>query len=430
MAKGERGLQSLSRRLLVAMVALVGASLLLADFGAVFFLRSVLVHNLRSQLVASAHATVGFYLHSGDVPARLPLGESIAIYAENGRRAFAIGPVPETPPPLGVSQQARSLRYTVMVPGGLFLEQVNLTSVTRPVRILESVLALVTLAAVLLAGIVADGVARGLTAPLSSLSREAQRISETGDLDVSLPTDHGVREIRNLAEALQQMLGRLGQMFGALEASEQRERALREMTLHDLRTPLSTVLGTLELLAGGRLKGGEAVEAAALAQREAARLASRIRDLDAKEGDPVSDLGLSVSRAARGHLLAAGPDGTWVSAPAAEVGHVLDLLVDNAMRHNPPGTAIEVGWRREGDLALAWVRDQGVGMAREIAEHAFDRFYRGDREGGLGLGLSLVRVLVGSRGGSVDLTTAPGQGTTVTVRWPAAAPQPDRPAEN
>ncbi len=425
MATRERRLHGLSRRLLVAMVALVGASLLLADFGAVYFLRSVLVHNLRSQLMASTHSTVGFYLHTGAVPARLPLGESIAIYGLDGRRAFSIGAVPTKEPPLGLSQQARSLSYTVPVPGGVFLEEVNLTTVNRPVHILESVLALVTLAAVLLAAMVAEGIARGLTAPLSSLSAEAARISETGDLEPNLPTDHGVKEIRDLAEALRQMLLRLGQMFGALEASEQRERALREMTLHDLRTPLSTVLGTLELLAGGRLTGSAAVEAAALAQREAARLAARIRDLDAKEGEALSELGQAVTRAARGHRLVAGPQATWVAAPAAEVGHVLDLLVDNATRHNPPGTEIELGWRHDGELAAAFVRDHGLGMSPETEEHAFDRFYRGEHSGGLGLGLALARVLVESRGGRVELTTALGAGTTVTVRWPLGLPSDD-----
>ena len=421
MVRRRPALHSLSRRLTVAMVALVGASLLLADFGAVYFLRSVLVHNLQRQLVASAHSTADFYLHTGAVPARLPLGESIAIYGDNGHRAFVVGSAPEKAPPLGVSQQARSLRYTVDVPGGYLFEAVNLTPVTRPVHVLEGVLALVTLAAVLLAAILADRVAHSLTAPLSSLSAEAARISETGDLETSLPKDHGVQEIRDLAVALQHMLERLGQMFGALEASEQRERALREMTLHDLRTPLSTVLGTLELLAGGRLTGSEAVEAAGLAQREAARLAARIRDLDATEGEACADLAQAVRRAARGHTLSPGPDPAWVAAPAAELGQVLDLLADNAVRHNPPGTRVDLGWSLREHEAVAYVADEGVGMTEEAAAHAFDRFYRGDELGGLGLGLALARVLVESRGGTIALATAPGQGTTVTVHWPRAA---------
>ena len=424
MARLRQGLQSLSRRLLLAMVALVGASLLLVDIGAVYFLHSVLQQNLEIQLETSAQADARFYLRTGAVRSQQEPGESIAIYDATGQRIAAIGSAPAKIPPPGLSQQGNSLRDVLPVPGGFFLEQVDASAVQRPVRILEEVLALVTLAAIVLAALVAEGIAHGLTAPLSALSSEAARISETGDLETHLPKDHGVREIRGLAEALQQMLGRLSQMFGALEASEQRERALREMTLHDLRTPLSTVLGTLELLSSGRLKSSEAQEAASLAQREATRLATRIRDLDTQEGDPLSQLALAVRRAARGHARTDGPEDTWVTAPAAEVRQVLELLVDNAERHNPPSTEIDLGWRQDAGVAVAWVRDKGSGMPPEVAEHAFERFYRGDRHGGLGLGLALARVLVESRGGTVAMETEIGKGTTVTVRWPLADPPP------
>ncbi len=422
METDSQGFRSLGRRLLLAMVALVGASLLLVDIGAVYFLHSVLQQNLEGQLETSVQTEARLYLHSGAVRDRRALGESLAIYDGNGQRIATIGSTPLTAPPPGLSQAGAELRDVLIVPGGFFLDQVSTQTVSRPVGILEEVLALVTLAAVLLAALVAVGIARGLTAPLSALSAEAARISETGDLETHLPKDHGVREIRSLAEALQQMLRRLSQMFGALEASEQRERALREMTLHDLRTPLSTVLGTLELLASGRLKQNEAKEAAGLAQREASRLALRIRDLDTQEGEPLCDLSTAVRQTARGHMVTEGPEDAWATAPAAEVRQVLGLLVDNAERHNPPGTEIDLGWRREDGQVVAWVRDQGVGMAPEVAEHAFDRFYSGDRQGGLGLGLALARVLVASRGGSVDLETEQGKGTTAWVRWPLGAP--------
>ena len=91
------------------------------------------------------------------------------------------------------------------------------------------------------------------------------------------------------------------------------------MTLHDLRTPLATVLGTLELLASGRLGRAEAKEAAGLAQREASRLAARIRDLDTQEGEPPCDLGQEVRRVAHGHAIVAGEVDTFAVAPAAEV---------------------------------------------------------------------------------------------------------------
>ncbi len=420
MAKPRPGLQSLSRRLLLAMVALVGASLLLVDFGAAYFLHSVLEQNLELQLVNAVQSDARFYLRTVGVRDGRAFGGSVAVYDPSGRRIASFGATPGESPPLGVSRQRGVLRDVVLIPGGLFLEQVAMDTVARPVGALEGVLAVVTLAAVLLAATVAVGIARSLAAPLSSLSAEAARISETGDLETHLPQHHGVREIRDLAMSLQRMLDRLGQMFGALEASEQRERALREMTLHDLRTPLSTVLGTLELLSSGRLKRDEAKEAAVLAQREAARLAARIRNLDTRESDALSELAPTLRRAARGHKLEEGPQGLWVAAPAAEVQQVLGLLVDNAERHNPPGTSVEVGWRQEHDMASVWVRDRGVGMTPEVAAHAFERFYSGDGQGGLGLGLALARVLVASRGGSVDLATGAGKGTEVTIRWPVA----------
>lgn len=255
------------------MVALIGASLLLVDAGAVFFLHSVLRQNLELQLLNSVQNDARFFLRTGGVRGSDQLGRAVAIYGATGKRIATIGQTPAESPPLGLSQRGDALRDVVPVPGGYFLEQIGMETATRPVGILERVLALVTLAAILLAGVVAEGVARGLSGPLSALSAEAARISETGDLETHLPQDHGVQEIRSLTESLQRMLTRLSQMFGALEASEHRERALREMTLHDLRTPLATVLGTLELLASGRLGRAEAKEAAGLAQREASRLA-------------------------------------------------------------------------------------------------------------------------------------------------------------
>lgn len=148
----------------------------------------------------------------------------------------------------------------------------------------------------------------------------------------------------------------------------------------------------------------------------------RIRDLDTQEGEPLCDLGQEVRRVARAHEVMEAEDRVWAAAPAAEARQVLGILVDNAERHNPQGTPIELGWRREGELAAAWVRDEGAGMTPDVVAHAFDRFFRGDRQGGLGLGLALAKVLVESRGGTVEIETAEGKGTRVDVRWPVGHP--------
>ena len=102
-------------------------------------------------------------------------------------------------------------------------------------------------------------------------------------------------------------------------------------------------------------------------------------------------------------------------------------LVRNALVHTPQSATIRVSVRREpGGSAVAEVADDGPGMTREQAAHAFDRFYRADPgrardRGGSGLGLAIVEAIAHAHGGRATLATAPGAGTTVRLELPAAA---------
>ncbi|MGV3759126.1 MAG: sensor histidine kinase [Actinomycetota bacterium] len=98
-------------------------------------------------------------------------------------------------------------------------------------------------------------------------------------------------------------------------------------------------------------------------------------------------------------------------------------LVGNALVHAPEA-AVRVGVRREGEEVVVQVADDGPGMSADDAGRAFERFYRADasrsrHQGGSGLGLAIVDAVVRSHGGTATIDTAPGQGTTVTVRLPA-----------
>jgi signal transduction histidine kinase len=101
---------------------------------------------------------------------------------------------------------------------------------------------------------------------------------------------------------------------------------------------------------------------------------------------------------------------------------VLNLL-DNAIKYTPSGGTVTAGWGIDGDRAELWVRDSGIGIAKEDSERVFDRFYRVDKarsrtEGGAGLGLSICRWIAEAHGGSISVRSEPGQGTTFTVRLP------------
>jgi signal transduction histidine kinase len=120
------------------------------------------------------------------------------------------------------------------------------------------------------------------------------------------------------------------------------------------------------------------------------------------------------------------------------LAQVLDNLVNNALRHTPPGGVVTLRLEAQESCARLIVADTGRGIAAEHLPHVFERFYRADKArarpgGGTGLGLAIVKHLAEAHGGWVTAESVPGQGTRFTV-WlplrpagaaaPAAAPLP------
>ena len=115
-----------------------------------------------------------------------------------------------------------------------------------------------------------------------------------------------------------------------------------------------------------------------------------------------------------------------VDADPDRLAQALLILIDNALRHTRRGGHVSVGTRRERGDAVVRVRDDGEGIAPADLPHVFDRFYRAGKartaEGGAGLGLAIARALVRAHGGELSLESAPGAGTTATIRLPADPP--------
>jgi len=115
------------------------------------------------------------------------------------------------------------------------------------------------------------------------------------------------------------------------------------------------------------------------------------------------------------------------------LGQVLGNLLENAVKYSPRQQPCELGVRPDGDRLVLWVRDHGAGIPRSELERIFDRFYQVDDSDtrpvtGIGLGLHLVRELVGVLGGTIEVETRPGAGSRFTVvlpvRHPGARPPP------
>jgi signal transduction histidine kinase len=143
-----------------------------------------------------------------------------------------------------------------------------------------------------------------------------------------------------------------------------------------------------------------------------------------------ADLGELAREATSGFEPQAAASGVTLAVDAADdlpdleldprrIRQVVANLVSNALRHTPRGGEVRVAARRTPSGAELEVRDTGSGMGAEAAAHAFDRFWRAGESSGAGLGLAIVRDLVVAHGGDVQLVSAPGEGTSVRISFPA-----------
>ncbi|MBV9792298.1 MAG: HAMP domain-containing histidine kinase [Actinobacteria bacterium] len=290
---------------------------------------------------------------------------------------------------------------------------------------------------------------RGL-APLNQMATTAQRITAQGDLTARMPDPGDHAEVGGLADAINTMLDRIQQAFGARLRSEQKVRQFAADASHELRTPLTTIRGYAELYGHGALGPDQLPTAMRRIDEESQRMSRLVAELlelarlDRSSSLSLTriDLALLVRDAAadaaavepgRPISIQAPPE-LPVVADEPRIRQVLANLLANVREHTPPGTPVALGLSAAAGGALIEVADAGPGMSPEDAARAFDRFHRGRRDEGdgggdgddgarsdqgSGLGLSIVQAIAVAHNGHADLASAPGQGTRVRVWLPA-----------
>jgi signal transduction histidine kinase/DNA-binding response OmpR family regulator len=226
---------------------------------------------------------------------------------------------------------------------------------------------------------------------------------------------------------------------------EIRDRDLRKdqflaMLAHELRNPLaviSSALGILEVLGHREDPGDKARDAI---RRQLHNLTQLIDDLvdvarittgkitmtrrPVNLAESAERCLSAVAGQTREHAIRIVSRDTWVEADAVRVDQILTNLIENARKYTPKGGSIQIRVEPDGAHGIFEIEDTGAGMAPHVLAHAFDLFFQGERspnraEGGLGIGLTLVRQLVERHGGTIEAASmGEGRGSRFTVRLP------------
>ncbi len=233
-----------------------------------------------------------------------------------------------------------------------------------------------------------------------------------------------------------------------LQALDTYKSQLIATVSHELKSPLTTVAGHLEMLESGTITIGEQARTSLAAiGRASDRMTRVIEDLlllrkvgDSHKPprlDPV-DLGELVRDAVALTALAAAEKELRVQVELRgrhalalgepdELDKVVHNLVSNAVKYTPTGGWVQITAERSGTQSVLTVRDEGIGISEEDQQHLFTEFFRSTNPvavalPGTGLGLTIVRRIVERHGGAIEVESAPGVGSTFRVTLPAPAP--------
>ncbi len=313
-----------------------------------------------------------------------------------------------------------------------------LSEVSSEVDNLRLILLIGVLAATALAFGAGSLVARRAITPIAELTAAASEIERTGDLSRSLPEPTADDEVAVLSRTLASMLTSLAGARTETESMLERQRAFVADASHELRTPLTSVLANLELLVES-LDGADR-EAAQSALRSTQRMRRLVGDLlllaraDAGRvatrepldlADTVLEAASELEPASHDHVLELDVRPTPTVGSRDDLQRVVTNLVENALRHTPPGTRVTASARSlPGGGAELVVADDGPGIPPDTREKIFERFVRGagDRGGSFGLGLAIVAAVVAAHDGTVTVDESPHGGARFTVRLPPPEP--------
>lgn len=270
--------------------------------------------------------------------------------------------------------------------------------------------------------------------PVRRVSRLAQDIQQTADFSRRLPMAGARGEMKELASTFNAMIARVERTLDA-------QRAFLADSSHELRRPLTVLRTNIDVIKNPDLSPQERSASLAEMSAEAMSMSRLISDLlllsretpQAIQATLVDYSALCQQTMTRlrtqddGHELVSDvPPGVRVLGDRERLEQMLWNLLENAARYTPNGGRIALRLQSEDSVARIEIADEGVGIPEEDQPHLFERFFRGElaramQGEGSGLGLAIVQYVVEAHGGSVRITSKPGEGTVVVVDLPLAA---------
>ncbi len=275
---------------------------------------------------------------------------------------------------------------------------------------------------------------RQALAPVRGLTAAASKLG-TGDLSQRVP-ETGSDDIGELAKTF-------NTMASDLELAREQRRQLTADVAHELRTPLTNIQGYLEAIKDGVVDADD--ETIETLHSQTIHLANLVEDLrivaiadagvlvlNKSHGSPVpviKDTVLNFAQRARerGIDLSVSETGTdpVIDYDETRLRQIVTNLVENALTHTPISGSVVVDIEGSGEGLKVSVSDSGAGISDNDLPRIFDQFYRADPSrnratGGAGLGLTIVKRLVEAHGGTVSVTSTPGEGTTFTILLPVS----------
>ena len=259
---------------------------------------------------------------------------------------------------------------------------------------------------------------RRFSRPLDELLSASERVAE-GDYSARVE-EKGPREVRSVTRAFNSMAERL-------EVNDRQRRDMLADVTHELRTPLTVIRGEVEGMLDGVYPADEARLKSILEETQLlSRLVDDLRTLALAEAGALqlkrepTDVAALVRETVTAFQSAGDAKGVRIESSVTEspsveidperIREVIGNLITNALRYSPGGGVVRVAF----DGQTISVIDSGTGIPPEALQHVFDRFYKSNDSGGMGLGLSIAKYLVEAHGGTIRAENAEGGGTRIS----------------